>query len=287
MKKLKAMLNTVIERENAIKKYKFTKETIEIDGHTLHRIKAVRSFGCVHRGDLGGFIESEENLSQWGNSWVGDNAKVSGNACVLGDAKVTDNACVYGDAEVSQEATVAGNAKVSGEAKVFDQAWIRDNARVSGNAVVCGSARVFDNANITGNATIGIDAFVGDNALIAEDACISGNVHVIGDARVFGNALVFGNAYIAGRAEIYGNCHILIVGPLTIGNMFITFFRDTDNDISVVGDCNLEEIDKIDIFAQKINETYGDSKDGKVYKAAIELAKIHIDLTGNWIEAAD
>ena len=61
--------------------------------------------------------------------------------------------------------------------------------------------------------------------------------------------------------------------------LFTTFFRDADKDISVVVGCNLKETDKIDIFAQKINETYGNSKDGKAYKAAIELAKIHIDFT--------
>lgn len=270
-----------------MRKYKFTKETIKVNGHTLHRIKAVRSFGCVHRGDLGGFIESEENLVHWGKSWIFDNAKVFGNAKVLGDAKVTDDACVCGDAEVSHEATVAGNAKVCGEAQVSDSAWIRDTAQVSGKAMVCGRARVFDNANISGNASICVYAFIGDNAVVTDDVWISDSVHVVGDAHVFGNALIFACAYIAGRAEIYDSCHTLIVGPLTIGNKFITFFRDADKDISVVVDCNLKEIDKIDIFAQKINETYGDSKDGKAYKAAIELAKIHIDFTDDWIESAD
>lgn len=46
------------------KKYELTDETIIIDGKTLHRIKALRSFGSVVKGELGGFVECEANLSQ-------------------------------------------------------------------------------------------------------------------------------------------------------------------------------------------------------------------------------
>lgn len=36
----------------------------------LYRIKAIRSFGNVKVGDLGGFIESENNLAQYWTCWV-------------------------------------------------------------------------------------------------------------------------------------------------------------------------------------------------------------------------
>ena len=52
------------------KKYEFTNKTIKIAGHTLHRIRAVRDFGDVKAGDLGGFIEKEDNLSHEGNVWT-------------------------------------------------------------------------------------------------------------------------------------------------------------------------------------------------------------------------
>ena len=42
------------------KKYELTDETIEISGHTLYRIRALRSFGVIETGQLGGFIEKEE-----------------------------------------------------------------------------------------------------------------------------------------------------------------------------------------------------------------------------------
>ena len=60
--------------------YKLTEETIIIQGHELHRIECVESFNCINKGDKGGYIESEKNLSQDGEAWVFGNAKVFGNA---------------------------------------------------------------------------------------------------------------------------------------------------------------------------------------------------------------
>ena len=66
-----------------MKKYELTEETVTVYGKTLYRIRAVRDFGSVKTGDLGGYIEKEENLSHSGNAWVSGNAKVSGNAEVF------------------------------------------------------------------------------------------------------------------------------------------------------------------------------------------------------------
>ena len=118
------------------RKYEFTGETKTHLDVTLHQIVAVAAFGTVDIGDVGGWIETEENLSQRGKARVSDNAQVF------------DNAWVYGDARVS------GNAQVSGDAKVFDNAWVSGNARVSGDAQVSGNAWVFGDAWVSGNARV-------------------------------------------------------------------------------------------------------------------------------------
>lgn len=70
-----------------MKKFELTSEFItNIFGTKLFRIKALIEFGNVKAGELGGFVEKEENLSQDGNAWVYDNARVYGDACVCGDA---------------------------------------------------------------------------------------------------------------------------------------------------------------------------------------------------------
>ena len=75
------------------KKYELTKETKEWFGATLHRIKALASFGIVTKGELGGFVESEKNLAQDGNAGVYGNARVSGDAWVSGKVKVEFTLC--------------------------------------------------------------------------------------------------------------------------------------------------------------------------------------------------
>ena len=75
-----------------MKKFEFTGETKTISlffrTATLHRIRAVAEFGLVKIGDLGGWIEKEENLSHEGKAWVWGNAEVWGNAKVWGNAEV-------------------------------------------------------------------------------------------------------------------------------------------------------------------------------------------------------
>ena len=75
-----------------MKKYELTSETKVINGLELHRIKALKSFENIKEGDLGGWIESEKNLSQDGDAWVGGDATVFGNATISGNAKVRKTA---------------------------------------------------------------------------------------------------------------------------------------------------------------------------------------------------
>ncbi len=115
-------------------KYEFTDETLSYDGgHLLHRIKRLSD------GKIGGWIEKELNLSQEGNCWVDDWAKVYGDAKVEGNAQVSGHADVY------------GTAKVFGNAKVFDDAEIFGNAQVYGHAKLYGTAKLYGNVKIYDN----------------------------------------------------------------------------------------------------------------------------------------
>lgn len=69
-----------------MKKYELTAEFIEKWGKKLFRIKALISFESVEVGELGGYVEKEDNLAQTGNAWVYGDAEVSGNAWVSGNA---------------------------------------------------------------------------------------------------------------------------------------------------------------------------------------------------------
>lgn len=151
-----------------MKKFEFTGETKTISllfrTATLHRIRAVAEFGLVKIGDLGGWIEKEENLSHEGKAWV----------------------------------------------------W--------GNAEVCGDA------------------------------------------------------------EVFSASHVLVIGAIGSRDDFTTFFRDKDNEITVKCGCFLGKIDK---FLEKVTRTHGDSKYALVYRAAVEVARLQIDLSGEAPKDAD
>lgn len=139
------------------KHYEMTEETTTFNGRILHRIRAVKAFqngifGLVQAGDLGGWIESENNLlynaQVSGYARVSGNARVSGHARVSGYAWVGGHAQVYGYAQMFGNAQVSGNAQVYGDAQVSGYAWVYGDAQVSGDAWVSGNAWVYGDAHI-------------------------------------------------------------------------------------------------------------------------------------------
>ena len=165
------------------KKYKLTEETINYCSRTLYRIEALKDFGNVKKGDKGGYVQSEENLSQEGDCWIFDNAKV------------------YGSAIVSDSAQVFGNAEVWGNAKVYDKTLVYGNAFVYDNALVFGNAKVSDNAEVSGKAKVFGNAKVSDSAKVYNDAQVSDNAEICSDAEIKNSSdyIVFKNWWSSGR----------------------------------------------------------------------------------------
>lgn len=123
-------------------KYEITDICHKRNGVTLHRIKALKDFGDVKAGDLGGWIESEGNLSQLGDCWVYD------------EAVVCNRAYVYGQAVICDEAVVRGEAVVCGNAQIRNKANVCMAVKVSGAAIVCNNAQLRDGAKFSKNALI-------------------------------------------------------------------------------------------------------------------------------------
>ena len=99
-----------------------------------------------------------------------------------------------------------------------------------------------------------------------------------------GKAWVWGNAKVCGDAEVFSASHVLVIGAIGSRDDFTTFFRDKDNEITVKCGCFLGKIDK---FLEKVTQTHGDSKYALVYRAAVEVARLQIDLSGEAPKDAD
>lgn len=134
-------------------------ETFEIQ-----RIVSLKDFGDVKSGTLGGWVQSEHNLSQEGDCWIyGDavvgegarvlsNSRVSGNSFVGGNSVVSDNAVVGESSSVTGNSIIEQNSEVIGRSVVIDS-LIREESKVSGNARVTGSV-IEERAKIMGEADV-------------------------------------------------------------------------------------------------------------------------------------
>ena len=132
-----------VEEVTPSKKYEITDIKHPKDPN-LHRIRALQRVSeTVGPGTLGGYVQSEENLTQENDG-----------AWIYGDAICCESAIVTTGAFLTGQARVSGSALVSNEAEIGGQARVRDRAVVSGGtvqegAVVCGDAVIRKN-QITG-----------------------------------------------------------------------------------------------------------------------------------------
>lgn len=109
----------------------------------VYRIKALKdffnpSFGFVHAGDYGGWVSSENNLSQNDNCWIAGDAVVCENACIIDSALVNNYAVICG------KCLVKGHANIYGHARLFDKVIVAGDSAICGDAILCGNMYVCD-----------------------------------------------------------------------------------------------------------------------------------------------
>lgn len=124
------------------KKYKLTEEIIEYDGKKLYRIEALKDFAHIRKGDKGGYVESEANLSQYGNCWIDAEAKVYEKAKICGNTLVYGKAVVFGKAIASGEVEIYGDARIYGDTMICNKAKIYGNVIISGHTIIEGDAKI-------------------------------------------------------------------------------------------------------------------------------------------------
>lgn len=143
------------------RKYKYTGETRSLSPVSkVNQIQALRDIPRhnVKKGDIGGWIQFERNLSHYGDAWVADNARVVGSLTeVTGDALIADNAFVNIRSKVSGESIVSGNAVIARTELLGNRNFINDDAKVT-DVTIQGT-----DISITGDAKV-------ENVLFTESA---------------------------------------------------------------------------------------------------------------------
>ena len=281
----------IVEMQNLMnetnKKYKLTEETrILEDGTVLHRIRALQDINLqgelfIHKGDEGGWIEKECNLSQSGKSWVSRNACVYGNAAVYGDARIRGEACVYEYACVGGSVCVYNNARIYGSAFISGNSRIYGNVRVYGNALVCNNAKIdgdveiFEDADVYGEAEIYENAKIYGSAEVYGSALVRGKARVHGNAHVYGNSLVDDVSNVYGDAKVYGQTEITADACVASVNDYATY-KNTWSSGRFFTYTRSNGKWKVGCFfgtgEELIAKAYKDSKlSGKCYEAAVRM----------------
>ena len=138
----------------------------------LHRIRALRDVSAeVRVGDLGGFVESESNLSFEPD----DTAWIFDDAIACNDAYVDKGAVLRGEAVVCDNTYISMGAVLSGHTRAEDNAYIR-GAVLSASARASGFSMILNDKD-----TMGVPILSGHCAVYGK---------VSGDVRLTGSALV-------------------------------------------------------------------------------------------------
>lgn len=165
-KRQKATKKDTVQADPA-PKFAFTGETRKVDGRILRRIYRLSD------GLIGGWLESESNLSHDGECFVYDSACAYGNSLVRDNARLRDNARMSGLVMLQDHAEVSGRAWATGKTVIRDRAVVTDRAWVGDEAVICDEARIQD------------DAGVSDRSIVGQRAIIGGSTWIRGNSRVY------------------------------------------------------------------------------------------------------
>ena len=286
------------------KKYKLIKRKSIVTGNgtILYRIKALKDFGNIKKGELGGFVESENNLSQEGNCWIYDEAKVLDNAMVLGNAQVLDNAIIKDYATVSDSACIKGsNVLISGKSHIYS-AVIIDNSKITGECNIGGNVKIDNssifNSLITGPGYISISTII--NSIIEDFTKIEEsklnyssviNGSSVDSARIenvtmFDGAVVknvsIKNAVLGKEADISSVSDLITINPISAKytpdetyNGY-TFYLSKDKKILACND-NGDVVTLDSLKAEIDKNVLIKESDKKLYDLAITYVKSHFD----------
>lgn len=187
------------------KKYELVHETVhKFYSIPMYRIRALKDFSDVKKGDLGGYVESEENLSQLGNCWIYDDSIVG-----LGSA-VLNNAIVRGSSRIINGSEISDNAIVENESVIDESSTVSDQSRVI-NSIVINSSDIMGKSVVNEKSLIEHgssvrNAIVGYGTYIKNGADIQFDVNSDGDYVVYKPALSTHLSFTSSTKEDIWSC---------------------------------------------------------------------------------
>ena len=227
------------------KKFKLTSMIVEYKGKTLYRIQALHDFSDVKKGELGGFVEHEKNLSHEGDCWIYEDS------VVMGLSKIEGRSVVSGR-------SIVDNSIISGSSVITDNSFLSrstvDDSIVKYRSDV--DASTIENKSTVYFSTI--DRSIVKSSIIKRSA-------IRNHPTPGGSVIRFESAKIESASD-----YITITN---IGSRLatLTAYRCVSGEIKINTGCFSGCIDE---FLRAVEATHRHNKYAKQYLKAVELIKL-------------
>ena len=234
--------------------FKLTEETIVNEaGRKLRQIECTRDFKFAHAGELGGFIEKEENLG--GEAWVDEGAQVWGEAKVINGSVLRDNARVYGRSKVRNGSVIYDEARVYDYALV-DACSVGGLAKVYGKSWISRGVSMADQTEVFGLANI-------------ENSCLLHNASVSGRACLNCSMVLSTDAYVTHNSDF---CQFYNLCPTADRT---TVYRTKAGDIRIY---HADEVYTLEAFTELVEQASDELVFKQVYPAVLAVIKVRFPL---------
>ena len=174
-----------------------TAEALQVPGvppsASLWQIRALRDFGDVHAGDLGGFVGSMDSLAGDGDCWIYPGSVVCPKSRVSGNARLGSPFSVFGKRYTCDCSSVV-SSQVGGNAWIYENSSVK-NSVIADNAIVRSNSIVHD-SEVKGNSEIRGCSFVSECKFADNILCVGAHIlrqNLVG-SKLLNIALVPGTA---------------------------------------------------------------------------------------------
>ena len=174
------------------KKYELTDFTMRFEGRILYRIRALKDFSDVKKGELGGWVQSENNLSQEHDCWIYNDGKCMDNAIVCDDSYMCDYSKMY------------NNSRLYNNSMLYDYSEMRDNSKMFGDSIMldcsymCDDSKMYDHSSMFGYSEMHGNSKMYGKSTMLDDS------KMFGDSIMYGNSKMRNNSILKDNEKLYG-----------------------------------------------------------------------------------
>ena len=199
------------------KKFELSNITMEYKGRTLYRIKATKDFSDVNKGDLGGWVQYEENLSQQGNCWLYDDSKCMDESRVTDNSIMRDFTEMYNCSKMHDYSKMYDYSKmcgcsemynfteIHGYSKMCDSSKIHDYSKMYAYTEMHDSSEMYDYSEMHGSSEMYDYSEMHNYSKMYSDSIIYDYSKMYDHARMFADSAMFGASEMHDYSEMHGS----------------------------------------------------------------------------------